>query len=285
MTTCCARLSKVYMITTNTLFICLGIAFIAFGLIGMKDRFNGATLFPENIFKSIVILGVIICIAALFGIVGAYVNKNIITYIYMIIIIGALIFQVLIGVRIYQRAANSSKYLSDIWSNASVNYRANLQNQFDCCGYQTTNDKFALTDTCQPTNALTNPLPSCAFGIQQYIKSTFSKVYYVIFAALALELLAMSNAITLLCTESGRGDDDEEERRKRRKSGIRLDDMTLDTPTTLVGSPIDEHKTYDDYYRGNTNNSRYDSYDMYRHNNNADYKHYNGNNYSGNAYY
>lgn len=39
------------MITTNLLFACLGVAFIALGLIGMKDGFSGATLFPDNIFK------------------------------------------------------------------------------------------------------------------------------------------------------------------------------------------------------------------------------------------
>lgn len=39
------------MITTNLLFACLGVAFIAFGLVGMKDGFAGATLFPGNIFK------------------------------------------------------------------------------------------------------------------------------------------------------------------------------------------------------------------------------------------
>ncbi|KAI7904742.1 Tetraspanin family-domain-containing protein [Cokeromyces recurvatus] len=285
MTTCCARLSKVYMITTNTLFICLGIAFIAFGLIGMKDGFNGATLFPDNIFKYIVILGIIICVAALFGITGAYVKKNIITYLYMIIIIAALIFQVLIGVQIYQKAANSSKYLSDLWSIASTSYRANLQNQFNCCGFQTSIDNYALTNRCQPTTSLTNPLSPCAYILQQYIKSTFSKIYYIIFAALALQLLAMSNAITLLCTSGDKSYDDEEERRKRRKSGIRLDDMTVDTPTTLVGSPIDEHKYYDDYYRNGNNNSRYDSYDMYRYNNDYNQHHHHHDNNRGNTYY
>lgn len=44
-------ISKVYMITTNLLFACLGVAFIAFGLIGMKDKFAGATLFPDNTFE------------------------------------------------------------------------------------------------------------------------------------------------------------------------------------------------------------------------------------------
>lgn len=39
------------MIATNLLFACLGLAFIAFGLIGMQDKFAGATLFPDNTFK------------------------------------------------------------------------------------------------------------------------------------------------------------------------------------------------------------------------------------------
>lgn len=39
------------MIFTNLLFACLGVAFIAFGLIGMEDKFLGATLFPDNTFK------------------------------------------------------------------------------------------------------------------------------------------------------------------------------------------------------------------------------------------
>lgn len=45
------RLSKVYMVTTNLLFACLGFAFIAFGVIGHRDGFKGATLFPPNTFK------------------------------------------------------------------------------------------------------------------------------------------------------------------------------------------------------------------------------------------
>jgi hypothetical protein len=39
------------MIITNLLFVCVGIGFIAFGLIGKKNGFNGATLFPEDTFQ------------------------------------------------------------------------------------------------------------------------------------------------------------------------------------------------------------------------------------------
>ncbi|KAI9364697.1 Tetraspanin family-domain-containing protein [Pilaira anomala] len=308
MTNCCARLSKVYMITTNFLFACLGLAFIAFGLIGMKDKFLGATLFPGNTFKLLAILGAVICVASIFGMIGAYVKKNMITYVYMIIIIGALIFQVMIGIKIYQKAANPNQYLTDVWPKANSRYRLNLQEQFDCCGFQTAIDMFAQSNVCQPVMSLTDVKYPCAPKLQNYIKDTFGKLYLVLFAALALELLAMSNAITLLCS-GPITDDEEDERRKRRKSGIRLDDMSVDTPTSGGSYQQEEQKNY---YAGGvatgggngtpnsyTNheepnrNNRYDSYDMYRHNNNSNNysDNYNGNTINnnrhgnGNSYY
>lgn len=280
MTNCCARLSKVYMITTNFLFACLGVAFIAFGLIGMKDKIAGATLFPDNTFKFLSILGGVICVASIFGIIGAYVRKTMITYVYLFIIICALVFQVIIGVRIYRQAANASHYLSLLWPSASNSYRANLQNQFSCCGFQTIIDNYAPTDNCQGSTAsLTNVYPPCASILINYVKSTFGKVYLAVFAALALELLAMSNAITLLCSGPGSDSAEEDERRKRRKSGIRLDDMSVETPTTVGSYQQEEQKNYyagggGTYHNNNSNddynrNNRYDSYDMYRHNNSS----------------
>jgi hypothetical protein len=84
-----------------------------------------------------------------------------------------------------------------------------------------------------------------------------------VFAALAMELLAISNAVTMLCTR----DKDEDERRKQRKSGIRLDDMSVETPVSSTFPPSTrEHK---DFYNDPANRNRYDSYDMYRHNNHS----------------
>jgi hypothetical protein len=145
-------------------------------------------------------------------------------------------------------------------------------------------DNYASTNTCQPTASSTNGSPPCAPLLVSFVKSTFGKVYLAVFAALAVELLALSNAITLICSGSSSDYDEEGERRKRRKSGIRLDDMSVDTPTTVGSYHQEEQK---DYYAGGNNNAynthdeppsrnnRYDSYDMYRHNNNS-------NNYSDN---
>ncbi|CEI92530.1 Putative Tetraspanin Tsp4 [Rhizopus microsporus] len=211
MATCCARLSKVYMIITNTLFACLGLAFIAFGLIGFKSGFYGSSLFPADIFRWLAILGAIICVAAIFGAIGAFIKKSFIIYIYMIIIIAALVLQVIIGIKLYQAAANAPAYMSKLWTSSSMSQRASLENEFHCCGYQTSLDNYAPTDQCQPTKSAMTPLPICADLLIGYAKTTFNKAYLVVFAALALEILAMSNAITLICTSFGA--DEESERR------------------------------------------------------------------------
>ncbi|KAF7728818.1 hypothetical protein EC973_005444 [Apophysomyces ossiformis] len=277
-------LSKVYIFATNLLFACLGIAFIAFGLIGNKDGFIGASLFPTNTFKLVAILGAVICVASIFGAVGAFTKRAFVTYIYLIIVVIALVFQVVIGVKIYQKAANPSQYMAPLWNQASTDFRAHLQAQFSCCGFNNPMDNPAISDTCNPqTGVYLNP---CYYPLTNYVRSTFGKVYLVIFAALAVELLAISNGITQLCTRSIYGDgDDEDERRRRRKSGIRLDDMSPDTPTTAGSTNhFGEHKYYaadgHSMYSKN-NNSQYDNYDGYRQNNGQNY----GDNYNPGKYY
>lgn len=94
----------------------------------------------------------------------------------------------------------------------------------------------------------------------------------------------------MLCTPASGDLQDEEERRHRRKSGIRLDDMSVETPVSS-NYPTNEQK---DYYAGggggggvyetNDHRHRHDSYDIYQHNNNSTYNEtYSRNN--GGAYY
>ncbi|KAI8147168.1 Tetraspanin family-domain-containing protein [Fennellomyces sp. T-0311] len=265
--TCCARLSKWYMITTNLLFACLGVAYIAFGVIGNRDGFHGATLFPDSIFKLVAILGAVILVAAILGITGAVVKRRWILYVYMVIVIGALIYQVVLGVKIYKQGADPPAYVAPIWSKASEKYRASLQNEFSCCGYNNAMDQPAVTDRCNPVAGLISKDPPCYDTLTQYVDMAFTRFYAVLFAALAVEVLALTNAITVLCTRSIYGED-ESERRRRRKSGIRLDDMSPDTPTT-AGSHNNFGADANNYYgaykedRGN----QHDSYNIYQQNN------------------
>lgn len=234
------------MIVTNILFACLGLAFLAFGLIGLKKGFHGSNLFPPNTFKWLAILGGIVCVASAFGAIGAFVRKNFVTYIYMIVILAALVVQVLIGIKLYKASANVSTYMSDLWASSNASFRGDLQNEFNCCGFQTNMDKYIKNDQCDPKSKTIGSLSPCADILISFAKDMFGKAYLVVFAALALEVLAMSNAITLLCVRFG-GGDEEDERRRRRKSGIKLDDMSVETPATLVGSSYtlsDEQKKF-----------------------------------------
>ncbi|KAI9484842.1 Tetraspanin family-domain-containing protein [Zychaea mexicana] len=264
--TCCARLSKWYMITTNLLFACLGIAYIAFGVIGNKDGFKGASLFPESIFKQVAILGAIVIFASILGMVGTFVKRKWILLIYMLIVVVALVYQVVIGIKIYQKGADSPGYVAPLWSQAKESYRASLQNDFSCCGFNNAMDQPAVTDTCNPQSGTISPDPPCYDTLTEYVDMAFMRFYVVLFAALAVEILALTNAITVMCTRSIYGaEEDEDERRRRRKSGIRLDDISPDTPTT-AGShnnySADANNYYGAYKESNAY-SQHDSYDAY----------------------
>jgi hypothetical protein len=50
-----------------------------------------------------------------------------------------------------------------------------------------------------------NATQSCATVLQSFVSKNFSKMYYVLFAAVSFQLLAMSNAITMVC--AGTDDD------------------------------------------------------------------------------
>jgi hypothetical protein len=108
----------------------------------------------------------------------------------------------------------------------------------------------------------------CASVLNQFVHSNFSTLYLVVFAALAFEVLALTNAITLLCAPSM--SEEEHERRLRRKSGIKLEDMSTNS-TNMAGSNRDGD-TYSPYsykdeastYEGNQyNNNAYNSYNRH----------------------
>lgn len=147
-------------------------------------------------------------------------------------------------------------------------------------------DQPAVTDTCNPSSGQISTDPPCYDPLNSYVDTAFTRVYAVLFAALAVQVLALSNAITALCTRTIYGDDDEDERRRRRKSGIRLDDMSIspDTPTTAgshnhFGMSAEDAKSYygGGYKEGaySSRSSPYNGHGMYNYNNNS-YSNQNG---------
>jgi hypothetical protein len=101
-------------------------------------------------------------------------------------------------------------------------------------------DKPAISDKCNP-NAGTAAVP-CASILTSFVHESFSKLYLVVFAALAFEVLALTNAITLLCAPSM--SEEERERRMRRKSGIKLEDMSNNSSTMAGSNRGDAYSPY-----------------------------------------
>ncbi|OAD65100.1 hypothetical protein PHYBLDRAFT_129040 [Phycomyces blakesleeanus NRRL 1555(-)] len=247
MTSCCSSVSRWYVLVTNLLFICLGLAFLVFGLLGYKEHFKGSTLFPDSYFYLVAILGGIIIVSAILGITQAFVRSKALLLIYILVVLVALVYQIVIGIKVYKKAADPVGYLAPLWTSSPESYRLHVQDEFNCCGFNNNMDHPAITSECNPQAGKVLHLAPCYNSLVDYIKSYFSKLYLVLFAALAIELLALSNAITILCTQRSLGD--AYDRHQRRRSGIKLDEISVvDSPTTIVGShnhlTEEEHKQY-----------------------------------------
>ncbi|ORX52300.1 hypothetical protein DM01DRAFT_1336684 [Hesseltinella vesiculosa] len=242
---CCSRLSKVYILLTNFLFTCLGFAWVVFGVMGFKNKFIGASLFPSLVFKLSAVLGAVILVASVLGYTAAYRRRRGMIYCYILIILASLVIQVYIGIQVYRPAANPTPYLTSFWTDATDAEKTMLETEFSCCGY----DGLSTVDagTCPvPT------FPACENALFTYIRHAFQKVYMITFVALALQLLALSNGVTLICSHDD--EEHEEERRQRRKSGIPLNDMSMDHHS---GYYVDQQP--------------HDHYNIYRQNNHSSY--------------
>ncbi|KAI8062079.1 Tetraspanin family-domain-containing protein [Gongronella butleri] len=247
---CCSRLSKWYVILSNLLFAALGCAYIAFGIMGMQDKFLGALVFPSLVFKLSAVLGAVIIVASIVGYMAAFRRKRGLVLAYLLIIVASLVLQVYIGVQVYKNTSNASQYLTNFWNDATDATKTTLEKQFSCCGY---NGLGTTTDTTTCPDAT---LPGCATTLINYTQNAFQKVYLITFAALAVQLLAISNGVTMICSQQIYGDEHEDERRQQRKSGIRLDDMT-------------HHGAGNGYYYDDQ--PAHDNYNIYRQNNHSAY--------------
>lgn len=90
--------------------------------------------------------------------------------------------------------------------------------QFTCCGFSHANDHPVSSPSCQPDD-LVNSAPPCYKPLTQFVQQKLQIVYIVLFAALSIEILALSNAITLLCARYiGHGDEEQRPKVFRRNN-------------------------------------------------------------------
>ncbi|KAI8137825.1 Tetraspanin family-domain-containing protein [Fennellomyces sp. T-0311] len=211
---CCQRLSKCYLVVTNVLFACFGAALIAFGMLSTQHKLQTSILFPINILKMINILGLIICFTAVIGLVGAFCqDRQAIHILYTTIVLIALVYQISVAVVVYDQAAHTSTWLSQTWAEASPDYRSFAEKKFSCCGFSHAYDHPVATATCQPDN-IVNSAPPCYHPMTRFMQHNLQIMYIVLFAAISIEILALCNAITLLCSRYV-GTEEEPQSRRR----------------------------------------------------------------------
>ncbi|CDS06105.1 hypothetical protein LRAMOSA08633 [Lichtheimia ramosa] len=209
---CCQRLSRCYILVTNTLFAIFGAALIAFGVLGAQHRIESSILIPVNILKMINILGIMICFTAVIGILGGFFpERQAIHILYTVVVLITLIYQIVVAVIVYDQAAHTQSWLHHAWAEATQEYRYYAQEKFSCCGFSHPRDHPVATATCQPDD-IVNSAPACFHPMTYFVKHNLKIMYIVLFAALSIQILALCNAITMLCARfSGSADDDNDE--------------------------------------------------------------------------
>ncbi|KAI7888080.1 Tetraspanin family-domain-containing protein [Mucor mucedo] len=197
---CCQKQSQVYLILTNLLFFICGCGLLAFGMMATQAKFNDAILIPINILKMITILGLILIFTSLVGILGGfYRERRAIHLLYTTLVLVAFIYQISIAVIVYDQAAHIPNWLSDTWNDSSREYKLFAQKKFSCCGFSHTLDHPVATPTCMPDHVVNSAQP-CYELLTHFIRADLSHIYIALFTGLAIELLALCNVITHLCS-------------------------------------------------------------------------------------
>ncbi|KAI8377286.1 hypothetical protein BD560DRAFT_325736 [Blakeslea trispora] len=165
-------------------------------------KLTDSVLYPSNILKMLSILGLILIFIALIGILGSfYKDRRTIHILYLTMVIAAFIYQISIGAIVYDQTAHTANWLSSTWSSSTREYRLYAQDKFNCCGFATHLDYVVPSSTCTADH-VANTLQACQQPLTDFVKKKLTHIYIALFTSLAIELLALCNVITLLCTQA-----------------------------------------------------------------------------------
>ncbi|RCH97914.1 hypothetical protein CU097_014353 [Rhizopus azygosporus] len=163
-------------------------------------KISVAMLIPINILKMISILGIILVFTSLIGLLGSfYRERRSLHILCTTTVIIAFLYQISIAIMVYNQAAHTTSWLSEAWAESSVDYRLYAQTKLHCCGFTGPSDHPVPSPTCVP-HQLTNSEQPCRDPMNQYMREELTHIYIVLFTSLAIEILALCNSITHLCT-------------------------------------------------------------------------------------
>ncbi|KAI8072165.1 uncharacterized protein B0P05DRAFT_549150 [Gilbertella persicaria] len=165
-------------------------------------KLTDSILYPVNVLKMLSILGLILIFIALIGILGGfYKDRKMIHVLYLTLVVVALIYQISIAVIVYDQAAHVPNWLNEGWTTSTQDYKLYAQKRFNCCGYASAMDHPAPSSACLPSPTF-HALQACQRPLTRFVQTTLSRMYITLFTSLAIELLALCNVITLLCTHT-----------------------------------------------------------------------------------
>ncbi|CEP18650.1 hypothetical protein [Parasitella parasitica] len=176
-------------------------------------KITDSILFPVNILKMVTILGLILVFTSL-------------------VVVIAFVYQISIAVIVYDDAAHISNWMSNAWNNSTKDYKLYAQRKFSCCGFSNPKDHSVATNTCFPDDIINSAQP-CYGLLTAFIRSKLSSMYIALFTSLSIELLALCNVITHLCTSNSKKWEVSPEEQYVRHGNYSADTLVASNSTTM----------------------------------------------------
>jgi uncharacterized protein YneF (UPF0154 family) len=152
---CCRKVMSfmsVIVYSINFLFLALGLLLVGAGAWAYVQLGEVADLVHIPLSIGLIVLGAVVTVLSLFGCCGAYFKKKTLLKVYLALLLVVILAQVGVGLGLYFSRSQLIDDMDDTWQSADDELRSLIQKKFDCCGWDTVDDKPANTDQCLPNH-------------------------------------------------------------------------------------------------------------------------------------
>jgi len=193
---CCALPFKKILYFVNTIFLLIGILFVIFGIITIKNLETISSLLSSMLPLGLIIFGVLIIIISLLGCCGALCENGNLLLLYFFVLMMIITAEGAFALASIRYTSNINTKLSNAWNSSTNATRATIEKTFNCCGFSNYTDRPVLSKNCTGDNS---KLDGCGAKLGTFFKENFM---YAVILALVLafvEGIGAALSIFLFC--------------------------------------------------------------------------------------
>jgi len=189
---CGAACAKNTLMGMNLVFLILGAV-----IIGMAHYYNqseSSTLTSDTLAQAVMAMGAIVMLISFLGCCGAHNESRVLLCFYAFLLVLSILIQVIIAAVLLVDESKVEEVIEDGWEGGSDSLRADLQNNFDCCGLNQFNDTLAALPC--PENSFEPCLPKLKNDLEEQME-------LLGIIALVVAFVQIAGVIMALCLRKG----------------------------------------------------------------------------------